>query len=262
MSNNTTVTRKNQFFSGIPGFEKVTPKKIPNGFWVALVGPPGTFKTILSIASLEFHMSRGAKCIYVSTEEPEKDILNQAEAFGYKWREKIASGDLVIIDWQEHLQMLLGDKDKTKGIHLKFVDVILAERKKWGIATEDAMMVIDSVVTLWEDMPQMAMKMFRYVRRRLQKFFNQVFIVSQMASSTNRAYGASVEHIVDGIIRTGNYVEDGYLKTWLMCVKMRELAVNRALLSVEVDASGPKIHERIEMRGRYSTVYDAFSEGD
>lgn len=255
-----TIVRRKQFALGVEGFEKITPKLLPDKFWIALVGPPGSFKTVMCICAMEYHMKKGVKCLYIATESEIAHITDQAKSFNFKWQERITNGDLVIVDWQLHLEETLKESDRQSSPHLNFTELIINKRKQMGgIATINAMLVIDSVVTLWEDRAVMASKFFRYIRRRLQHLFNMAIVTSQMASSTKRAYGAGIEHIVDGILRTGSYFENGEMKTYLICVKLRERKVNRVLLLMEVNSSGVKITDQIQMSGRVANVYDAFS---
>jgi KaiC/GvpD/RAD55 family RecA-like ATPase len=248
----------NKVETGFKGFRKITPKKVPSQFWISLVGPPGSFKTVFSIQSVEDHLQKGWKAIYISTEMSPDDIVGQARTIGYDWEAPLRDGSLIILDTElDENHYFPEGEDPTD--HIVLTDSILGLRKR-GELHEDWMLVIDSVASLWEDKPVMSRKFFRYIKRKLKIWFSLAVVTSQLSVTTNRAFGFGIEHLTDGILRTANYIEDGEMQSCLACVKMRATQVRRALFKTRVNSSGPEILDRMELQGRKASLYDALTE--
>ena len=267
-----------RFSLEIEGFEKITEKKFPKNFWLSLVGPPGCFKSIICIAEAEELMkNNNVKVIFVTTEAGAEDIITQARTFGFNWRNRVEKGELFIIDTEgtrfsngsfvpiDGLKERMDGSQMTSNAQGKdltdlqtLTDAILFIRQRWELS-EPSLLIIDSVATLWDDKPAMSRKYFRFIRRRLKVWFNLAIITSQLAVGTNKAFGFGVEHGADGIIRVGKFFENGEMKHWILCDKLRGLQFAKNLFSINVGDTGPQISEKIPMRGRYMTVYDAFS---
>jgi circadian clock protein KaiC len=69
--------------SGVPGFDDLVQGGFPKGFAVLLSGAPGTGKTIFGLHFLNEGMKGGGKCAYLTYSQAPKDILDQAEEFGW-----------------------------------------------------------------------------------------------------------------------------------------------------------------------------------
>lgn len=254
---------------GINGFKQITIKHLTDKFWLATVGSPGSYKTVFCITEAEHQLQNGACLIYVTTEMSRHEIIGQARTFGFNWEEYINQQRLIIIDtenqrWDPSRGIVeTTDEKGTKDLveFDTFAEAILWARKvyDWELNQFTAL-IIDSVASLWEDKPAMSRKYFRFIKRRTQNWFNLVIVTSQLAIGTSRAFGFGIEHGVDGIIRTGEYFENGEMKNWLLPVKMRGMPVNKKLFKTKVNSSGGlEIGEPLNVEGRYATVYDAFS---
>ncbi|MEM3306135.1 MAG: ATPase domain-containing protein, partial [Saccharolobus sp.] len=83
--------------TGIPDFDKLVEGGIPQGFFVALTGEPGTGKTIFSLHFIARGLKDGDPCIYVTTEESRESIIRQASQFKWNFEEYLEK-KLIIID--------------------------------------------------------------------------------------------------------------------------------------------------------------------
>ncbi len=249
----------------IRGWEKITEKPLPNKFWLSIVGPPGSFKTIFCINVTNNLIQKGFKCIYVSTEMSSSEVISQALSLRFNWKKIVNDKDLIIVDTENQSWVNGKLKDKIPSNSnedlVNFItlsDAIRHIRMNWDL-TDKVIMVIDSVASLWEDKPAMSRKFFRFIKRQTQIYFDLVLITSQLAIGTSHAFGFGIEHGVDGILRTGEYFEDGEMKNWILCVKLRSINPNRKLFSTDVDLHGFIIKDEIDIKGRYSDIYDVFS---
>ncbi|MEM1742072.1 MAG: ATPase domain-containing protein, partial [Desulfurococcaceae archaeon] len=69
--------------TGVKGLDEIINGGIPRGFTVAVVGEPGTGKTVFCIHFISSGLSKGEKGIYVTTEESRESIIKQAQLFGF-----------------------------------------------------------------------------------------------------------------------------------------------------------------------------------
>jgi circadian clock protein KaiC len=85
--------------SGVPGLDPLIGNGIPLNSVVLVSGSPGTGKTIMALQFLaEGCMKYKQRGLYVSFEEREEKIRNQAEQFGWKFKKLEKDGMLKIIN--------------------------------------------------------------------------------------------------------------------------------------------------------------------
>ena len=84
--------------TGVPGFDELVAGGIPRGFMVAVVGEPGTGKTVFSIHFAWQGILEGDRVIYVTTEESRDSIIKQAAMFGMDFALAVDEGRMIIID--------------------------------------------------------------------------------------------------------------------------------------------------------------------
>ncbi len=202
--------------TGVPSLDKLIEGGIPRGFMVAVVGEPGTGKTILCIHFINMGVLNEDKNIYVTTEETRESIINQALQFGMDFRKAIEEGSLIIID------ALMGDDRWT----LKYLDIdelinkVLEAKKELGYGK--ARLVIDSLSAFWLNKPAMARQYSYTLKKVLSKWDFTTLAVSQYAITTMEAFGFGVEHVADGIIRFRKSTRGNVLKRYVVIEKMRQ----------------------------------------
>ncbi|MCX8162641.1 MAG: KaiC domain-containing protein [Candidatus Bathyarchaeota archaeon] len=202
--------------TGVPELDKLIAGGIPEGFFVALTGEPGTGKTILCMHFVSQGLREGEGCIYVTTEEDRSSIINQAEQFNLGFGDGLKKGRLIIID------ALTGSGDwsiDTLDIE-KLVSKIIEAKKALGYG--HARLVIDSLSAFWLDKPSMARRYSYSIKRILSKWNLTILATSQYAITTADAFGFGVEHIADGIIRFRRVVRGGILRRYIIVEKMRQ----------------------------------------
>lgn len=202
--------------TGIPELDNLIAGGIPEGFFIALTGEPGTGKTILCMHFISQGLKEGSGCIYVTTEEDRGSIINQAEQFNLGFEDGLKKGRLIIID------ALTGSGDwsiDTLDIE-KLVSKIIEAKKVLGYS--HARLVIDSLSAFWLDKPAMARRYSYSIKRILSRWNLTILATSQYAITTADAFGFGVEHIADGIIRFRRIVRGGVLHRYLIIEKMRQ----------------------------------------
>ncbi|OWJ55131.1 KaiC domain-containing protein [Pyrodictium delaneyi] len=230
--------------TGVPGFDKLIQGGIPRGFFVAVVGEPGTGKTIFSIHFIAEGIRQGDKNIYVTTEESKESIIKQAAMFGFDFEKAIRDGKLVIID------ALMGKRDDPWSIAELDVETLVnkvIEAKRY-LGYGRARLVVDSMSAFWLDKPAMARKYSYFVKRVLYRWDFTALLISQYAVTTSLGFGFGIEHVADGIIRFRKSVVRGELRRYVIIEKMRQTEHSLRMHEIEIrDGAG--------MRVKAPTVY-------
>ncbi len=231
--------------TGVEGFDELIQGGIPRGFFVAVVGEPGTGKTVFCIHFIAQGIREGDKNIYVTTEESRESIIRQARMFGFDFEEAIESGRLVIID------ALTGARDDPWSLSELDVEALVQkviEAKKY-LGYGRARLVVDSMSAFWLDKPAMARKYSYYVKRVLSRWDFTALLVSQYAVTTSLGFGFGIEHVADGIIRFRKVVHRGELRRFVIVEKMRQTEHSLRMHEIEiVDGVGMRVKAATEMK--------------
>jgi len=213
--------------TGVPTLDALIEGGIPRGFFIAVVGEPGTGKTILCIHFIARGILDGDKNIYVTTEESRKSVINQAKQFNIDFEKAINEGKLIIID------ALMGGDEEWSLKNLtpdELIELVLKAKKKLGYGR--ARVVIDSLSAFWLDRPAMARRYAYHFKRIFSKWDFTIMATSQYAITTSEAFGFGVEHVADGIIRFRRSIRGGVLRRFIIIEKMRQ--TNHSLSMHEV----------------------------
>ena len=216
--------------TGIPSFDKLIQGGIPRGFFVAVVGEPGTGKTIFCQHFIAQGIKEGDINIYVTTEESRESIIRQAYQFGWDFRKAIENGRLIIID------ALMGRHDDPWSIRElnveELVNKVIEAKRQLGYGR--ARLVIDSMSAFWLDKPAMARRYSYYIKRVLSRWDFTALLTSQYAVTTSLGFGFGIEHIADGIIRFRRAVVGGILKRYVIVEKMRQTDHDNRMYEIEI----------------------------
>ncbi|MEM3351871.1 MAG: KaiC domain-containing protein [Saccharolobus sp.] len=230
--------------TGIPDFDKLVEGGIPQGFFVALTGEPGTGKTIFSLHFIARGLKDGDPCIYVTTEESRESIIRQASQFKWNFEEYLEK-KLIIID-----ALMREKEDKWSLINVtpeEMVNKVIEAKQKLGYGK--ARLVIDSVSALFLDKPAMARKISYYLKRVLNKWNFTIYATSQYAITTSQAFGFGVEHVADGIIRFRRTIKNGELHRYIIIEKMRQTDHDKHLWEIDIiNGKGIVLKSRLEER--------------
>lgn len=215
--------------TGIPEFDKLIEGGIPQGFFVALTGEPGTGKSIFSESFIAEGLKEGDVCIYVTTEESRDSIINQAKQFNWNFEDYLDK-KLIIID------ALMKEKEDEWSLSElsaeELVNKVIEAKQKLG--KPRARLVIDSVSALFLDKPAMSRKISYYLKRVLYKWRFTILATSQYAITTSQAFGFGIEHVADGIIRFRRVVRDGELKRYILIEKMRQTNHDKYVWEIDI----------------------------
>jgi RecA-superfamily ATPases implicated in signal transduction len=217
---------------------------IPRGFFVAVVGEPGTGKTVFALHFAWEGVKEGDKVIYVTTEESRESVIRQAKMFGMRLGEAVDEGKVIIID---ALLKSQGDEWSLEEIDVEtLVNKVIEAKRKLGYGR--SRLIIDSMSTFWLDKPALARKYSYAVKRVLYRWDFTVLMTSQYAITTSSAFGWGLEHVADGIIRFGRRIVSGELKRYVLIEKMRQTPHDLKVHYIDiVDGRGLVILEPAEI---------------
>lgn len=207
----------------------------PNAQTLIIRGPPGSGKTMLSLALLEsFHGRR----VYVSLRVVEKSLLHQNP-----WLGKLPPGQIEIVDAYEerdHVQdhhpqaqqdLVPSSPKESKNLE-EFLWLPRAVQAAWSLADGEkpTMIVFDPwdavidqyferVVAPGEPIPSRS-EVERILVRRMAKWnVSLVLVLERDTSST-------LDYYVDGIVETSRPFKEGRLERWLSIQKLRGVDVS------------------------------------
>lgn len=244
--------------TGVKGLDEILRGGIPRGFVVAVVGEPGTGKTVFCIHFIGKGLEMGDKGIYVTTEESRESIIRQASMFNIDLRKHIDEGNLVIID---ALMEEKGDPWSLRELDIEELLSKIIEAKKY-LGYSHARLVIDSMSAFWLDKPAMARKYSYIVKRRLARWNMTIILTSQYAVTTSLGFGFGVEHVADGIIRFRKSIIRGTLKRFLIVEKMRQTDHDKRVFLIDIiDGKGMVVLEPYHVsRGEISLPFSVLAK--
>ncbi len=210
---------------------------------MAVVGEPGTGKTVFSLHYAWQGVKEGDKVIYVTTEESRESIMRQAKMFGMDLDRAVDAGKAIIID-----ALLKSQSDEWSLSEIdvdELVNRVIDAKRKLGYGR--SRLIIDSMSTFWLDKPAMARSYSYTVKRVLYRWDFTIIVTSQYAITTSSAFGWGVEHVADGIIRFGRRIKDGELRRYVLVEKMRQTPHDLRVHYIDiVDGQGLLVKEPAE----------------
>lgn len=216
--------------TGIKEFDKLIQGGIPKGFFVSIVGEPGTGKTIFCLSFINQGILEGDRNVYVTTEESRESIIRQAKQFGWDFERALQEDNLIIID---ALMDSPSDIWTLSSLDVeKLVAKVIEAKKSLGYGR--ARLVLDALSAFWLDKPAMARKYSYYIKRILSKWDFTILAVSQYAVTTSLGFGFGIEHIGDGIIRFRKAVVHGELKRYVIVEKMRQTDHDLRMYEIDI----------------------------
>ncbi len=216
--------------TGVKGLDEILGGGIPKGFTVAVVGEPGTGKTVFCIHYIAAGLEEGQRGIYVTTEESRESIIRQAIMFGFDFEAAVRNGDLIIID------ALMSEKSDPWSLRELEVEELLSRviEARRVLGRGHVRVVIDSMSAFWLDKPAMARKYSYMVKRILSKWDVTVVLTSQYAVTTSLGFGFGVEHVADGIIRFRKSIIGGTLRRFVVVEKMRQTDHDKRVFEIDI----------------------------
>ncbi|MFH1359211.1 MAG: ATPase domain-containing protein [archaeon] len=228
--------------TGMKGFDALFEKNmgIPNGNSILIEGGPGSGKTIFCLATLNELCKEGEKCLYMSFEESEEQLIAHMEEFGWKPKEFIKKGLLRItrfdaIDISRSIEALLSAAKKELLIEVE--PMFFPEDFKPDFVIMDSLTSIASAFTGEESRFRIYMEqLFRYLEKNnITNFLIREVSSPSHVGTTFKEQGEAVSFLSDGIIVLYNVVYDSGDRTFaLEILKMRGVSFKHRIVEFKI----------------------------
>ncbi len=234
--------RENFMKTGISGFDSLFEKNmgIPNGNSILIEGGPGSGKTIFCLATLNELCKQGKKCLYMSFEESEEQLIMHMEEFGWKPKEFIKKGLLKVerfdaIDISRSIEALLSAAKKELLIEVE--PMFFPEDFKPDFVVIDSLTSIASAFTGEESRFRIYMEqLFRYLEKNnITNFLIREVSSPSHVGTTFKEQGEAVSFLSDGIIVLYNVVYDSGERTFAIeILKMRGVSFKHRIVEFKI----------------------------
>ena len=88
--------KRDRLSTGIEKLDEYLKGGIPQGSWIFIAGEPGTDKTIMCLHIAYANLKEGINVIYVTTEQPFRDLIEQAVQFKLNLNEYATGKDRLL----------------------------------------------------------------------------------------------------------------------------------------------------------------------
>lgn len=211
--------------TGISGLDEATQGGLAKGSTVLLSGRPGTGKTILGLQFLMEGVENGEKCMYISLEEIEEDLKEQAKQFGWDLEKAEEEGKLEI-------QSIKPRDFKDRFSRRRFEDK--------GIER----MVVDSITPLTElriDSKTSSRSFLHKTLSGVKKAGITTIFVSEIGENGGLSRDGVSEYVCDGVIKLDSKSIGSGVERTLAVVKMRSTEIDGGIKSLEFTENGIQV---------------------
>lgn len=234
--------------TGVPGFDELMEKGIPQGNTLLVAGGAGSGKTIFSLQTLANKCKEGKKCLYMTLEEREDRLISHMEEFGWDPKNLIKKGKLKIIrmnpfDITRNVDAMLA---KQKGELLIDVDpVIIPKGFKPDFIALDSLTAIASAFTGREEN-------YRIYIEQLFRFFEKMKATAFLITETEQipkifSKTGVEEFLADGVIVMYNIQHGNVRENALEILKLRGAAHMKKIVAMQITNEGVTIYPEQEV---------------
>lgn len=239
---------KTHIQTGVPGFDELFEKGIPQGYSVLVAGGAGSGKTIFCLQTLANKAREGKKCYYMSFEESEERLIEHMEGSGWNPQELIKKGSLKLqrmnpFDITRNVDALLA---KQKGELLIDVDpIILPDNFKPDFVVVDSLTAIASAFSGKEES-------YRIYIEQLFRFFEKIgattFLITETQQIPEIFSPTGVEEfLADGVIVLYNIKKGDMRESAIEVLKMRGEKHKKRIVAMQITDSGIVVYPEQEV---------------
>lgn len=236
--------------TGIPGFDDLVEGGFPAGSAVLVSGAAGTGKTIFSTQFLLGGINNGEKGLYITFEQSEKDLCEQAEQFGWDLEKLIKDGKIKIVCINYPFNVKRGASEMVEMAQRtqKTIDTITKELESF----KPTRVVVDSLTTISMALPPSVSRedtreVINAVLNELRKSGATSMLTSELATESKWFSRDELsEFLVDGLIVL-YYLGLGARDSRTVSVrKMRKTKHEKDICSMDITAKGVVVRKSDE----------------
>jgi circadian clock protein KaiC len=249
---------KEYVVTGVPGFDSLFKHGIPKGSTVIVAGGTGSGKTNFCLQILAFHATLGKKCYYMGFEEPEEQLINHMDDFGWNPQKLINSGNLKIKRFLT--SEIYYDKKSSSDVEAmmtKDIDPLLMELEPLALAGDIGFkpdfIILDSLTAVSSTFRGREQS-YRFYVERLFRFFEKIgsttFLVTETEQIPEIFSPTGVEEfLADGVIVFYNFRRENIRETAVEVLKMRGEEHKKKIVAMKITNKGIKIFPDQEVFG-------------
>jgi circadian clock protein KaiC len=213
---------------GISGIDEMIGGGLPAGTATLVAGPSGSGKTVLGLHFVAEGIRRGERCLYLSFQQSQAQLIARARAFGWPFNEAVASGQLQI----RHLEPVEISLDAV-GTELR--QAALTEQPMQRV-------VIDSLAEL--EPAARGTDRFPDYLSALTSLFASAGATTLLTSETTAFFGPSFElshglaFVADNVILFRYAEVESEVRRAMAIIKLRDGHHVRDIVEVEVGTNG------------------------
>lgn len=259
MNKSTLTTDRDYFLPKIEGLEKLFTRGIPNGSAVIIEGGPGSGKTLFCLQGCVKACEQGKKVLFMSFEEPEKNLRSHLEMFNFDAAQHEKKGLLRIkrfnaLDIARSVEALLSEAKKELLIDVQ--PILIPQDFEPDIVFIDSVTSISSAFSGENNRFRIYMEQFF---RYLESHNIMSFLIMETPHPTHignviAGVDQAISFLSDGIIVIYNVVyEGGKRGRAIEVLKMRGEDINRKIVEMEiVDKKGIVVRPDKPIKGKFT----------
>jgi len=224
--------------TGIDGLDEMLEGGLPKGHTVVVMGSFGTGKTTFGLQFLSQGLRQGEKGIYISLEEDDRSILEDAQAFGWDLKPAIDTKKLAIVKLEP-----TDAKTTITRIKSELPDFI----KGFGASR----IVLDSVSLLnmlFESDHDKRANLFNLIQMIKGTGATCLMTAEVDTNNPNASRDGLIEYAVDGVIalRYEELKEKAEVQLTVRVMKMRRIQHSRRVKPYAITNKGIEVHAAAE----------------
>ena len=252
IKNNETkndYTGMNRVNSGIHGLDELMNGGFPKGNIVLISGTPGTGKTIVCFQFIEAGLKNGETCLYITSDQPVKNLLSEANQLQFHFQPEVDKGKLNIVYLDLDKQNLHKDIEEIvkSGNYDRIVMDSLSpvtELPMWMVNNGKEVIPSSNSMTT-TTIPLDSIQATRLHLRHLMKIIKEenstTMVTTEIPEGSRDLSRDSIsEFLVDGILVLGLDTTMGRRK--LTIRKMRGTKHSLKPMDVEITEHGIRLH--------------------
>ena len=203
------VGNSSRVVTGIGGLDNLLRGGFPRGSVTLVSGTPGTGKTIVCFQYIEAGIKNGEKCLYLTSDEPVKNLLCDANKLGFEFQAAIDNGQLnfIYLDLERHsVHKEVEEEIRTGGYDRVILDSIspLSETPIWMVNNGNEVIPSSNAMTT-TSYPVESVQATRVHLRRLMGILKEdnctTLVTSEIPEGSRSLSRDSItEFLADGIL--------------------------------------------------------------
>lgn len=224
--------------TGVEGLDELLGGGVPKGHVVTVLGGFGTGKTTLSLQFIKVGLEKGEKCIFITLEETDESIIENAKSFG--WDLDQYKG--------ESLSLVKLEPADMKSTLTKVRSDLPSYMKKFGAQR----IVMDSVSLLsmmFPDEGERRTNLFELCQLMRNSGATSLLTAESKDENPRSSKDGLVEYVSDGVIslQFQNTKGSSDVQLVVQVIKMRRRAHSRRLKPYAITEDGMVVHTEAEV---------------